>query len=239
MNVTDPIADMLTRIRNASRARHAEVLVPASRLKTEMAQILVREGFVASFEESRTVPENFLKITLKYVDGKVELRSGLAGSTLEDFKAPIPMVGAAVGAGFLKDMVRDDARAAELADLFRAQGETVVELGRVVLLQRDLGDVPGTGGTGPGGGRVVGLGGGRRLVGFDVLAVGLVPSELHCISSIVTAGAEGTALGRVRQVAQGTEARRTQLQQELDALGRRLAIGAATSRCSPTTALKK
>ena len=64
MNVTDPIADMLTRIRNASRARHAEVLVPASKLKTEMAQILVREGFVASFEETRTVPENFLKITL-------------------------------------------------------------------------------------------------------------------------------------------------------------------------------
>ena len=77
MNVTDPIADMLTRIRNASRARHAEVLVPASKLKTEMAQILVREGFVASVEETRTVPENFLKITLKYVDGKVPVVSGL------------------------------------------------------------------------------------------------------------------------------------------------------------------
>ena len=48
MNISDPIADMLTRIRNASRARHAEVLVPASKLKAEMAQILVREGFVAS-----------------------------------------------------------------------------------------------------------------------------------------------------------------------------------------------
>ena len=77
MSISDPIADMLTRIRNASRARHAEVLVPASKLKTEMAQILVREGFVASFEETRTVPENFLKITLKYVDGKVPVVSGL------------------------------------------------------------------------------------------------------------------------------------------------------------------
>jgi len=53
-----------------------------------------------------------LILKVKYVDGKVELRSALAGSTLEDFKAPIPMVGAAAGAGFLKDMVRVDARAA-------------------------------------------------------------------------------------------------------------------------------
>ena len=77
MNVTDPIADMLTRIRNASRARHAEVLIPASKLKAEMARILVDEGFVASAEETRTVPENFLKITLKYVDGKEPVVSGL------------------------------------------------------------------------------------------------------------------------------------------------------------------
>ena len=61
MNVTDPIADMLTRIRNASRARHAEVLVPASKLKTEMAQILVREGFVASFEETK-IRKNMINI---------------------------------------------------------------------------------------------------------------------------------------------------------------------------------
>ena len=77
MNVTDPIADMLTRIRNASRARHAEVLIPASKLKVQMARILVDEGFVASVVETRSVPENFLKITLKYVDGKVPVVSGL------------------------------------------------------------------------------------------------------------------------------------------------------------------
>ena len=55
MNVTDPIADMLTRIRNASRARHAEVLVPASKLKSEMARILVSEGFVAAVEETKKI----------------------------------------------------------------------------------------------------------------------------------------------------------------------------------------
>ena len=77
MNVTDPIADMLTRIRNASRARHAEVLVPASKLKLQMARILVDEGFVASFVETKKGPENYLQVTLKYVDGKVPVVSGL------------------------------------------------------------------------------------------------------------------------------------------------------------------
>jgi outer membrane protein len=56
-----------------------------------------------------------LLLKVKYVDGKVELRSALAGSTVKDFKAPIPMVGAAAGVGFLKDMVRVDARAAGIA----------------------------------------------------------------------------------------------------------------------------
>jgi len=77
MNVTDPIADMLTRIRNASRARHAEVLVPASKLKSQVARILVDEGFVASYEETKKGPESYLKVTLKYVDGKVPVVSGL------------------------------------------------------------------------------------------------------------------------------------------------------------------
>jgi outer membrane protein len=56
-----------------------------------------------------------LLLKVKYVDGKVELRSVSQGATSSDFKAPIPMVGAAAGAGFLKDMVRVDARAAGIA----------------------------------------------------------------------------------------------------------------------------
>jgi len=50
MTMTDPIADMLTRLRNASNARHADVRVPASRLKAEIAQVLKDEGYIASFE---------------------------------------------------------------------------------------------------------------------------------------------------------------------------------------------
>ena len=77
MNVSDPIADMLTRIRNASRAHHVEVVVPASRVKREIARILVEEGFISGFREERDGPAQLLRLTLKYVDGKAPVVSGL------------------------------------------------------------------------------------------------------------------------------------------------------------------
>jgi small subunit ribosomal protein S8 len=77
MNVSDPIADMLTRIRNASRARHADVVVPASRTKRQIARILTEEGFIAGFVEEQDGPRQVLRVTLKYVDGKAPVVSGL------------------------------------------------------------------------------------------------------------------------------------------------------------------
>ena len=77
MNVSDPIADMLTRVRNASRARHTEVVVPASRTKREIARILTEEGFIAGVREEREGPAQLLRLELKYVDGKVPVVSGL------------------------------------------------------------------------------------------------------------------------------------------------------------------
>jgi len=77
MSVTDPIADMLTRIRNASRARHTNVLVPASRTKREIARILKEEGFIADYDEVRDGPGAVLRIELKYVGGKAPVVSGL------------------------------------------------------------------------------------------------------------------------------------------------------------------
>jgi small subunit ribosomal protein S8 len=77
MNVSDPIADMLTRIRNASRARHQEVLLPASRTKREIARILRDEGFIAEVAEEREGTQQVLRLTLKYVDGKAPVVSGL------------------------------------------------------------------------------------------------------------------------------------------------------------------
>src|SRR5215208_1081774 len=76
MNVSDPIADMLTRIRNGSRARHDEILVPASRTKLAIAAILRDEGFIQDFDETQEGPRAYIRIRLKYV-GKVPVVSGL------------------------------------------------------------------------------------------------------------------------------------------------------------------
>jgi small subunit ribosomal protein S8 len=76
MNVSDPIADMLTRIRNASRARHTDVTVPASRTKLAIARILKDEGFIEDFSEATEGPIQVLSIRLKYV-GRVPVVSGL------------------------------------------------------------------------------------------------------------------------------------------------------------------
>ena len=76
MNVSDPIADMLTRIRNASQARHEEVVVPASRTKLAIAKILREEGFIEDFSESQDGPRSVMHIKLKYV-GRVPVVSGL------------------------------------------------------------------------------------------------------------------------------------------------------------------
>jgi len=75
---TDPVADMLTRIRNAARARHARVDLPASKLKIEIARILKEEGFLASYkvvEESRV--KRSLRLFLKYTADKRPVISGL------------------------------------------------------------------------------------------------------------------------------------------------------------------
>src|SRR5512142_2449309 len=63
---TDPIADMLTRIRNAIKARHPKVDVPASNLKTEIARILKEEGYILNYKVAEEGPRKTIKIYLKY-----------------------------------------------------------------------------------------------------------------------------------------------------------------------------
>ena len=70
MQITDAIADMLTRIRNAGTAGHPTVMVPASNLKKAIAQILVDEGYIASFETIEDDKQGMIKITLKYAAKK-------------------------------------------------------------------------------------------------------------------------------------------------------------------------
>jgi small subunit ribosomal protein S8 len=77
MNVTDPIADMLTRIRNASAARHRELMLPSSRVKREIARILTEEGFIDGYSTSQEGIQEMLSLQLKYVEGRTPVVSGL------------------------------------------------------------------------------------------------------------------------------------------------------------------
>ncbi|MEO6058966.1 MAG: 30S ribosomal protein S8 [Candidatus Limnocylindria bacterium] len=77
MNVTDPIADMLTRIRNAGAARHRELTMPSSRVKREIARILADEGFIESFTTAQDGVVELLSVRLKYVEGHTPVMSGL------------------------------------------------------------------------------------------------------------------------------------------------------------------
>ncbi len=68
MSMTDPVADLLTRIRNGIQARHERVEVPASRLKTEIARILKSEGFISNYKLMEEKPQGILRIYLKYAE---------------------------------------------------------------------------------------------------------------------------------------------------------------------------
>lgn len=77
MQITDVVADMLTRIRNANSAKHETVDIPASNLKKSIAEILVNEGYVKSFAIIEDGKQNIIRITLKYGVGKTRIISGL------------------------------------------------------------------------------------------------------------------------------------------------------------------
>ena len=77
MQITDPIADMLTRIRNAGSAKHETVDVPASKMKKAIAQILFDEGYIKSFQLIDDGTQGIISNTLKYLPGKEKAIQGL------------------------------------------------------------------------------------------------------------------------------------------------------------------
>ena len=77
MHITDPVADMLTRIRNANNAKHETVDVPASNMKKSIAQILLDECYIKSFQIVEYGTQGIIRITLKYNAGKEKVISGL------------------------------------------------------------------------------------------------------------------------------------------------------------------
>jgi small subunit ribosomal protein S8 len=77
MQITDTIADLLTRIRNANSAKHDKVQIPASNMKKAICQILVDEGYIKSFSVEEDGKQGIITVTLKYLEGKTPVIQGL------------------------------------------------------------------------------------------------------------------------------------------------------------------
>ena len=77
MHITDPIADMLTRIRNANSAKHETVDIPASNMKKAIAQILLDEGYIASYKVIEDEKQGVIRVTLEYGENKAQVITGL------------------------------------------------------------------------------------------------------------------------------------------------------------------
>lgn len=105
MNMTDPIADMLTRIRNAIMARHTRVLIPASKMKIAIAAILKEEGYIRDFDVVQDNPQGTLRISLRYVDKRPVLtqlkRVSKPGLRVYTRRDSIPRVRGGLGTAIL------------------------------------------------------------------------------------------------------------------------------------------
>ncbi len=102
MTMTDPIADMLTRIRNASTAHHDTVEMPFSRIKESIAEILQREGYIAGYEVVKGESFDTLKMTLKYGPNREQLINGIKriskpGLRVYSKKTDVPRVLGGIG----------------------------------------------------------------------------------------------------------------------------------------------
>jgi small subunit ribosomal protein S8 len=103
--ITDPIADMLTRIRNGLVARHTHVTVPTSRMKLEIAKILKSEGFIADFQMDKSAPQT-MRIQLRYGERKEGIITGLRrisrpGLRIYKRRAELPRVRGGLGVAIL------------------------------------------------------------------------------------------------------------------------------------------
>ena len=90
MTVSDPISDMLTRIRNAIMVRHDSVLIPASRMKLAITKILKEEGFITDYEVLRGKPHRVIKIHIKYSDKNQSVISGLERVSKPGLRVYVP-----------------------------------------------------------------------------------------------------------------------------------------------------
>jgi small subunit ribosomal protein S8 len=104
--ITDSIADMLTRLRNANSAKHDNVLVPASRLKMEIAKILKAEGYIADIQVVERQPQNHLRLQLRYGPRRQQILTGIRrvsrpGLRIYAKRSAVPLVRGGLGVAIL------------------------------------------------------------------------------------------------------------------------------------------
>ena len=117
MQITDTIADLLTRIRNASSAKHDSVEIPASNMKKAICQILVDEGYVKNYTVTQDGKQGVIKVTLKYGEGKTPVIQGLRRVS--------------------KPGLRIYSSAAELPKVMKGLGIAIISTSRGVMTDRE------------------------------------------------------------------------------------------------------
>jgi len=91
MPVNDPVGDMLTRIRNASRARHDKVVMPTSRLKVEIARVLKEQGYIADYTQHDVQPQGEISLQLKYGPDKSPVITGIKRISKPGLRRYVPV----------------------------------------------------------------------------------------------------------------------------------------------------
>ena len=117
MQITDTIADLLTRIRNASSAKHDSVEIPASNMKKAICQILVDEGYVKNYTVTQDGKQGIIKVTLRYGEGKTPVIQGLRRVS--------------------KPGLRIYSNAAELPKVMKGLGIAIISTSRGVMTDRE------------------------------------------------------------------------------------------------------
>jgi small subunit ribosomal protein S8 len=91
MPVNDPVGDMLTRIRNASRARHDKVVIPTSKMKVQIARVLKEQGYIADYTEHEVQPQGEISLQLKYGPDKSPVITGIRRISKPGLRRYVPV----------------------------------------------------------------------------------------------------------------------------------------------------
>ena len=141
MQITDPIADMLTRIRNAGSAKHESVDVPASKMKKAIAEILLSEGYIKNYQVIDDGTQGIIRITLKYLPGKEKAIQGLRRVSKPGLRVyagadELPRVLKGLGIAIISTSKRVYAGADELPRVLKGLGIAIISTSKGVMTDK-------------------------------------------------------------------------------------------------------